>query len=72
MRESAKLWADLGERAIWTLLQAGVATEALNLFQLDPWLAVPIAGALSGLKSLLAAQFGNETAATLPKTLERV
>lgn len=71
MRASAKLWADLGERAIWTLLQAGVATEAIGLLDLPAWAAVPVAGVLAGVKSLLAAQFGNGTAATLPSSIER-
>lgn len=71
MGATAKLWADLGERAIWTLLQAGVAETAVNLLDLPPVAAVAIMGALSGIKSLLASQFGNGTAATLPSSVER-
>ena len=71
MSATGKLWADLGERAIWTLLQAGLASEAVNLLALPPWAAVPIAGVLAGVKALFAAQFGNGTAATLPTSAER-
>jgi hypothetical protein len=71
MQQNGKLWADLGERAAWTLIQGGLAGEAVTLFDLSPWLALPIMGALSGLKSWLASQVGNGTAATLPQSAER-
>lgn len=56
---------------MWTLLQGTFATEAMTLLNLSPWAAVTIMGVLSGVKSLLAVQFGNGTAATLPSSVER-
>lgn len=56
---------------MWTLLQGTFATEAIALLNLDPWVAVPLMGLLSGVKSLLAGQFGDGTAATLPSPVER-
>ena len=72
MNETGKKWADIGERAAWTLLQAGFGLEMVTLLDLSPWLAVPLAGALSGLKSVLAVRRGNGTAATLPSSAERI
>lgn len=50
-------WKNLVERAAWTLLQAGVGLEAVNLLELPLWLAVPVAGALSAVKTALATKY---------------
>lgn len=71
MNTTGRRWADLGERVGWTLLQAGFGIEIINLLDLPPVLAVPIAGALAAVKSALAQQFGNGTAATVPQSVER-
>lgn len=65
-------WADLGERAAWTLIQAGVGYELVTLLDLPGSWGVAAAGLLSVVKSVLAARWGNGTAATLPRALERV
>ena len=72
MNSTAKRWADLGERAAWTLLQAGFGIEIVNLSGLPEWAAVPIAGALAAVKAALASRFGNGTSATLPARVERI
>jgi hypothetical protein len=65
-------WFDLGERTAWTLLQAGIGLEAVALFDLPPWVAVPIAGALAAVKAKFAQKFGNGTGASLPASQEPV
>lgn len=67
---SAKAWADLGERTVWTLLQAGFGMEVVNLLDLPAWVAVPVAGALAAVKVAMAQQFGQGSGATLPRDLE--
>jgi|1185.fasta_scaffold1810349_2 hypothetical protein len=71
MNTTTKRWADLGERAAWTLLQAGFGIELVELSGMPEWAAVPIAGALAAVKSYLASQFGNGSAATVPQSVER-
>lgn len=66
----SKQWGDLGERAGWTLLQAGFGVEVVALLDLPAWAAVPLAGALAGVKAALAQRFGNGTGATLPAGVE--
>lgn len=67
---TASKWADLGERAAWTLVQAGVGEEIVQLVSGPQWLVPLLALALSGIKSALAQRFGSGTAATLPASLE--
>lgn len=70
MTSTRARWADLGERAAWTLLQAGIAEGIVAAVGIpQPWL-VPIAGALAAIKSALAQKFGAGTAATLPAVVE--
>lgn len=71
MSATSKQWADLGERVAWTLLQAGIGVEAVNLLDVSPAWAAAIAGGLAVIKGMLAVQFGNGTAATLPVSVER-
>lgn len=67
----SKQWADLGERAVWTLIQSGVALAAVELLNLPEVWAMAVAGLLAGVKGYLASRVGNGTAATLPADLER-
>jgi hypothetical protein len=61
-------WADITERAVWTLLQAGVGVSVVVALNIpEPW-AVVIAGVLAVAKGELATKFGDGTAATLPAT----
>lgn len=71
MNETSKKWADLGERAAWTVVQSGVALSAVELLDLPEFWFVLLAGALAGVKGYLASRVGNGTAATLPQHLER-
>lgn len=68
---TSRQWADLGERSAWTLLQAGVGVELVDLLALPAWAAIPIAGALAAVKAALASRWGAGSAATLPPSLER-
>jgi hypothetical protein len=70
MSETAGKWADLAERAIWTLAEAGIGVAVVELAGIPQVWAVPIAGALAAVKGALAQKFGNESAATLPVALE--
>lgn len=71
MNTTARLWADLGERAGWTLLQAGFGLALIDQLNLPaPWAAVA-ATTLAVVKGLLASRFGTGSAATVPITLER-
>lgn len=65
-------WIDLGERTAWTLLQAGIGVELVDLAGLPAWVAIPVAGALAGIKASLAQKFGNGTGATVPASKEPV
>lgn len=67
---AASTWADLGERAAWTLLQAGIGEEAVHLVSWPQWAVAPIAMGLALIKGALASKFGKGTAATLPAKLE--
>lgn len=61
-------WLDIGERAVWTLLQAGVGVAVVEALDIpEAWAAV-IALALAVAKGELATKFGDGTAATLPAT----
>ena len=71
MNETAKQWADLGERTAWTLLQSGVALSAVELLSLPEFWVVVIAGALAGAKGYLASRVGKGSSATLPLDYER-
>lgn len=63
--------ADLAERTLWTLLQAGTGEAAVQLFELPQIYVVVIAGGLAALKGALAQKFSNTgTAATLPTELD--
>lgn len=63
---------DLLERSAWTFVQtflgvilaAGLIDSAS--LDLDAWKAAAIAAAIAGVKAVIAQQFGNGTAATLP------
>jgi hypothetical protein len=59
-------WADIGERAAWTLLQAGVGVSVVEALDVPPAWAVVIAGVLAAVKGELATKFGDGTASTLP------
>lgn len=60
---------DILERLFWTIVQA--AAGFLAAVQTDNiYIGLATAGAASGLKSLVATQFGNGTASTLPSTVE--
>jgi hypothetical protein len=60
--------ADVVERTVWTLLQAGVGVSVVAALEIpEPW-AVVIAGVLAAVKGQLATKFGDGTAATLPST----
>lgn len=63
-------WIDLGERTVWTLLQAGIGVTAIETLHLPALLGVVLAGALSALKSGLAQQWGTGTGATVPADAE--
>lgn len=65
-------WIDLGERTAWTVLQAGIAVEAVNLLDLPIYVALPLAGALAAIKAHFAQKFGNGTGATVPVAHEPV
>lgn len=68
---SSKAWADLGERAVWTLVQAGIGYEVVALLNLPGIWGALAASAVSVIKSALATRWGNGTSATLPTGLER-
>ena len=63
---------DLIERAGWTFAQtffgviiaAGLLDQAS--FDLEAWKAAAVAALLAGVKAVIAMQFGNGTASTLP------
>jgi hypothetical protein len=63
--------ADILERVLWTLLQAGVGeavVQSANISQL--WVA-PVAALLAAVKSAVATAVSkNGTAATLPESLD--
>jgi hypothetical protein len=65
-------WLDLLERSAWTFVQTflGVILAAGLLdsasFDLEAWKAAAIAAVIAGVKAIVAQQFGNGTAATLP------
>lgn len=59
-------WADIGERAAWTLLEAGVGVSVVEALDVPQAWAVVIAGVLAAVKGQLATKFGDGTAATLP------
>jgi hypothetical protein len=61
-------WADIGERAAWTLLEAGVGVSVVEALDVPQAWAVVIAGVLAAVKGQLATKFGDGTAATLPST----
>lgn len=66
-----KRWADLAERATWTLLQAGIGEAIVLTAELPSWLVIPIAGAIAAIKAGLAQKFSvTGSAATLPVTLD--
>ena len=65
---------DLIERAAWTFAQAFVgiiiASGLIDTASTDlnAWKAAGIAALIAGVKAVIAQQFGNGTAATLPAT----
>jgi hypothetical protein len=68
-------WADLAERALWTLVQSGIAVGAVDLLidQLpgQAWYAPVVAMVASLIKGWLAQRIGQTaTAATLPGDLD--
>lgn len=64
-------WADLAERAVFTLLETGLALQAVELLDIPKTWAVPIAGLLAVIKSALAAKLSeNGTAAVMPAELD--
>jgi hypothetical protein len=67
---TAKQWADLGERAAWTLLQAGFGYQVAELLNLPGVWGVLLASALSVAKTALAQRVGAGTGATLPARYE--
>jgi len=71
MNESGKARADIAERAVWTLLQAGTGTAVIAALDLSPAWSAVIAGGLAVVKGMLASQFGTGSAATLPTSVER-
>lgn len=56
MSEKAK---DLLGRAAWTLLQVGGAEIVVLLASWPQWIAIPVAGALSAVKTALFNRYGN-------------
>lgn len=67
----SKQWADLAERAVWTLLQGGTAIGIVELLNIPEAYAIPIMGALAAIKSKLTQKFSTTgTAATLPERLD--
>ncbi len=63
-----QFYADLGERALWTFLQAaGAVWLVTSSFDLQSLQVAALAGVASVIKSLVATQIGApNTAATLP------
>lgn len=68
---SRKKLFDLLERAGWTAAQVLLSGITVEMFDLDPWLIVPIATALSSVKSYVASKVGNtNSVSTLPASLD--
>jgi hypothetical protein len=65
-------WADLGERTLSTVFQAGLVESGIYLLGLDQVWLIPLIGAVTAVKAALARKFGNGTSAALPQSLERV
>ena len=70
-------FVDLFERAAWTFVQAFVGVlVATSMFtgdtpaNLDAWKAAAVAAVIAGVKAVVAQQFGNGTAATVPVDVE--
>lgn len=66
-----QFYFDLAERSLWTFVQAAAAvwlvTQSLDREAL--YVAL-VAGLVAVAKGLIAAQFGNGSASTLPQSLE--
>jgi hypothetical protein len=65
-------WADLGERTVSTLLQAGLVESGIFLLDAPQWVLIPVIGAVTAVKAYFAQKFGNRTSAALPRDLERI
>lgn len=69
--KTKRYWADLGERAAWTFLQAALAVFTVTGGK-DGMKAAAIAGVaavLSMLKSLAASKIGNPDSASTVKSI---
>jgi len=61
---------DILERVIWTAIQVVTAGGIVTFFNLDLKWAAPIAVGIAIIKNVIASQFGNGTASTLPISVE--
>lgn len=63
-----QFWADLGERLLWTLIEAVAAVGIVVFGDLGyEWVPV-ITGALMGVKGLAAKRIGNKDSAAVSRT----